>query len=293
MTRSMTAYGRAARATPIGRWVVEIHSVNRKMLDLMVNLPREMLRFDIPLRKRLSEQLQRGKVTARVFLQAEETEASVLSHLPKLKSLKTGWEKLAKELGYQPGAIDLKFLMGQLERTVEEELWEGDGELLAMLEGIVDEALKDLMKMKEREGENLARELELILKGIEGAVETIASRSQEPIEKFRQRLLAHIEEVKKVTPLDEERVQREIIIFSEKFDISEEIARLKSHISQFRVLLSSKEKSVGRSLDFLTQELNREINTIAAKTADGESVRLAVHVKGEVEKIREQVQNIE
>jgi uncharacterized protein (TIGR00255 family) len=279
----MTAYGRAQCLTPSGRWVVEVHSVNRKMLDVHVHLPKELLSLDLEVRKWIGEAVHRGLVTVRVFLEADRVAASVKT----LKHLKKSWEGIAKALGYDPKvAVDLPFLLEKLEAEaplVDEKPLKGD------LEKAVQAALKPYVQMKVVEGQALAKDISRRLKTIRTElkkVEKIAPQLKERYaEKLRERLSAFGEV--------EERVLREIVLYAEKVDGSEEITRLYSHMEQIEEMLNEKKESVGRALDFLMQEMGREIGTLTAKSGDHEISRLAVVIKSEIEKIREQVQNVE
>ncbi len=265
----MTAYGRASLMTPAGRWVVEVHSVNRKQLDMNVSVPREMLSFDMDLRKWVSAQVHRGQVTVRVHVSEE---ALALQNLELLKGLKVGWEKVAVALGYDPKqTVTLPFLAEQLEHSSSQRLIEKEDAVKEQLEKITLEALSLLMAMKEKEGAALARDLQKCLSAIEALLVQVEKRAPETMARSRS----------------EDAAEPQVL------DINEEIVRLHSHIKQFRDVLGSAEKSVGKTLDFIVQEMHREVNTISAKCADVELVSLCVKVKSEVEKIREQVQNIE
>jgi len=279
MLKSMTAYGRAMRRTVAGECVVEIHAVNRKMLDISVHLPREFLFLDLDLRKWVQEEVQRGQVTVRVSFEAARADFL----LPALKNLKTKWEELARGLGYAPDVVDFPFLTEQLER-----LPIAASPLKADLKKAVQAALSAFIAMRGKEGEALAKDLKQRLSTIESVLKKIEKKAPAALERYRKQLQ---EKIKKVA--DDERLIREAVIFAEKVDVAEEITRLYSHLAQFRELLDGKEKSVGRTLDFLTQEMGREINTLSAKAAENDMVRMAVLIRSEVEKIREQVQNIE
>ncbi len=265
----MTAYGRASLMTPTGRWVVEIHSVNRKQLDMNVSVPKEMLSFDMDLRKWIAEKVHRGQITVRVNVSEE---ALVAQNLELLKGLKAGWEKAAHALGYDPEkSVTLSFLAEQLEHASSQHLIEKEGAVKQQLEKVTLEALTHFMAMKEKEGAALAGDLKKCLEALEKLLAQIGKRAPETMARSRT----------------EEEGEPQVL------DIHEELVRLHSHIVQFRDVLGSAEKSVGKTLDFLVQEMHREINTISAKCADVELVSLSVKVKSEVEKIREQVQNIE
>jgi uncharacterized protein (TIGR00255 family) len=286
----MTAYASAMREEGQDRWVVEIHSVNRKGLDIFVHLPKELIRFDVPVRKWVSEELARGQVTVRVHKMGEQGSADY--SVSFLQNLKSSWEQIARELGYDAKQIDLKFLVEQASRKTQE-LVSDDTSLFDVLKEITQAALHELIAMKKREGAALKGDIEMRLGLIEEARAQVEKKAFKTPERHRERLHQRIREEVPLTPEAEERLARELILFAEKIDITEEITRLQSHRKQFEMLLASQEKSVGRTLDFMVQEMNREINTIASKSLDAEISALAVTMKSECEKIREQIQNIE
>lgn len=295
MIKSMTAYGRAKSSSPVARWVVELHSVNRKMLDINVNLPREFLRFDLEVRRWLSDKIQRGQITVRISLEQEDFAKSLSSSLATLKPLKAGWEKVARALGYDPKKeIDLSFLCARMPPVSSMDFGEKEEAVKKALQSTLNSALKELQEMKEREGQHLVKDVKMRLSLIEDGAQKIAKVAPKATENFRKKLLERVQEVAKRQDKEiEERILKEVAIFAEKCDITEELTRLSSHIEQFRHYLASDDKTVGRTLDFLTQELNREINTIASKAQEGKIAHLTVMMKSELEKIREQLQNIE
>ncbi len=286
----MTAYGRASRRAPTGRWVVEIHSVNRKMLDLHVNLPKEFLLFDRDVRKWVGGALQRGQVTVRIFMQEE---GPVPSHYASLlKEQKKNWERIASDLGYDPAqAVNLAFLVAQLQGLSLQEVVQEEEALRSSLKETLEEALEEVLRMKEREGSALGEDILKRLKFLEGCIPQLLEHAPLAAERYREKLRERLREF--AGGECDERILREVVLFAEKLDITEELTRLRSHVEQFYHLLESDEKSVGRTLDFLTQEMHREINTLAAKSSDSEVSFLGVKMKSELEKIREQIQNIE
>lgn len=290
----MTAYSRASVSSPLGRFVVEIHSVNRKMLDFSLYLPKDLLRFDIDVRKWLSKSLERGQITVRLSLQSEGVSGRLFSnYLAQLKSLKEGWEKIAEELSYNPQeVIDLPFLVNQLQTVQVGESEEEEAIKTALKEGI-ESALADLMAMKETEGKALVFDIQKRLKTIEEAVTAVELKKEVPLVHYRKKLLERLKEIGHLDTEVEERVTREVLLLTEKMDVTEELVRMRSHIEQFRHHLRSSEKSIGRTLDFLTQEMQREINTLGSKSADSDLSLYVVKMKSELDKIREQVQNIE
>ncbi len=295
MIKSMTAYSRASVNSLLGKFVIEIHSVNRKMLDISLFLPKELLRFDIEMRKWLAKFLERGQITLRLSLQNEGGSENGFAHIrDQLKMLKEMWEKLSSELGYDTKpAIDLPFLVSQMQSNRIVESKEEEEAIKISLKEAVDAALRDLMQMKETEGKALVTDIQKRLKNIEVNILAIEQKKDLPLLHFQRKIEEKLKEFSQIQPEIEERVAREVALLADKMDVTEEIVRLHAHIDHFRMRLSSSEKAVGRTLDFLTQEMHREINTLGSKSSDGDISFLVVKIKGELDKIREQVQNIE
>ena len=290
MTRSMTAYGRAMskEMQPVS-WIVEIHSVNRKGLDIHMHLAKELLFLDIPLRKEVASAVQRGQITIKVAFKKSKDQAALTTNLKKLK---TYWQKCAQQLDYPIDAIDLPFLLAQMESVPLEEIGLTEEKIETDLKKTLKEAMDSFLKMKEVEGVSLAIDIKKRLKLLAEYLKEVEQETQGAAKKYREKLLLRLEEVAGGS-IDDERILKEVALYAEKIDITEEITRLKSHFEQAESLFSSKEKSIGRTLDFLTQEMLREINTIASKSGDLSVTKRAVLSKAELEKIREQVQNIE
>lgn len=292
--KSMTAYGRASRMTSFGSWVVEIHSVNRKMLDLHIYLPRELLSLDIPIRKYLAESIHRGQVTVRITPQREDkTSAAATSCiLEPLKTLKSSWDSAAKELGYDPDrVVTLEFLVSQLNHSTIPIVADPSNIEKELLQ-ILDEALKGFHEMRTREGSILERDIVERCRMIKDSLRTMKTCSEDSVAVYKDKLTEKLKEAA-VDGLDE-RLAKEVVLFADRIDITEELTRLKSHLEQFDdTLKTSSPKGIGRTLDFLVQEMGREINTIASKSNDMEISKEFVITKSELEKIREQIQNIE
>lgn len=295
MIRSMTAYGRFSKEMPFGRLVVEIHSVNRKMLDLSIYLPKDFLCFEIEVRKWLMTQLERGQVTVRITFQHNGVGATIdQDALRQLQTIKAGWEKIASKLGFDPKKeIDLKFLVDQMQVVSLVDQENDDTAVREALKDAVFGALKELMRMKELEGKVLADDMQGRLSLIQNLLKKIETKKERPLLRYQQKIRERLQEVGPLTGEVEDRVHREIALLAEKADVTEEIVRANSHIEQFHIHLKTAEKAIGRTLDFLVQEMNREANTLAAKSMETEISLAAVNIKSELEKIREQVQNIE
>lgn len=283
----MTAYGRASVATPLGQVALEIQSVNRKVLEISISLPKELLSFELELRKWIAAQVERGQVSVRLSLQSGRVPAA-----PQLKKLKAFWEEAAKALGYKPKeVVTFEFLARQLERELPQEALPPG--MKRALEKLAEEALKELIQMKLKEGKSLIAALEKCLHEFEQALSKVVQLSKHSSKHYHQKLLERIGELGARATAEDERIVKEVALFAERVDITEEIDRLRSHTDQFKQLFKSSERSIGRTMDFLVQEMQREVHTIASKTAETEVSKLTIAMRGELEKIREQVQNIE
>ncbi len=292
MLMSMTGFGRSVFEAPFGRVVVEIQSVNRKYLEMFVSLPKEFGRFENDIRKWLSEAISRGQISVRVHVMPSA--AAVQESLPSielLRELKFGWERIAQQLQIDPKSIDLPFLMQYLPSQSKLDL--AKDEDLPVIHRCVDEALQGLVQMKKAEGKALAKDLTDRLKLLESHLAQIEQLAPDSSKKVREKLLEKMGEILKAGPETEERLFREAALMAERADVAEEITRLKSHFKQFQELFSPKAGGVGRKMDFLVQEMGREINTIGSKTAEAKISYLVVDMKSELDRIREQIQNIE
>jgi len=288
MTRSMTAYARVLSEEVGGlSWVCEIHSVNRKVLDLHLHLSKELLFLDIELRKMLSSAVHRGQINVKIhFRNGTRGQAT----LPLLKKLKKEWIAISKELGFDTAQVDLPFLLEQAGRiSLEDSL---GPKVQSEIKNTLKRALDTFIKMKEAEGKALAEDIKKRLKILLDLTSKIEKQAESGPAKYREKLIEKLSDLLRSAEEDE-RVLKEVALFAEKIDVTEELIRLRSHIKQIEDLFQAREKSIGRTLDFLTQEMLREINTIASKSQDLSITKMAVEGKAELEKIREQVQNIE
>ncbi len=291
MLKSMTAYGRKQVTSSVGRVVVEIQSVNRKFLDLSVNLPRELSCFDPEVRKWTGQQIQRGKVTVSLkFFPLDDGPVRIEANLPLARSIAAAWETLCGS-GIASGPLTSEALLrqdGVLTTTVEIEDASAYRELLREA---FDGAMADYQEMQKNEGRELEADILARGKLIGEMIEKIAPYTAGACDRFRDKLLERIGDLVEGADADD-RILREVALYAEKLDIEEELTRARSHLQQLEKLLK-KEKPVGKTLDFLLQELFRETNTIASKSSHVEISELVVTMKAELERIREQVQNVE
>jgi len=288
----MTGFGRFSVEASFGKLTLEIQSVNRKHLEIAVSLPKEYARFEPELRKWVSEKVSRGQISIRAYIAASLASApSLLPPFELLSSYKKGWEELAEKLGYEKSCVDLPFLTSQLPILSLAET--AKDEDLAAFERCIKGAIQGLISMKQTEGKALSFDIEQRLHLMEEHVASIETLVPDATRRLKQKMRERVlEAISHLTDADERGILREIALFAEKVDIAEEITRLRSHIVQFRNLLTSP-YPIGRKMDFLVQEMGREINTVGSKSLEAKISHLVVEVKSELEKIREQIQNIE
>ncbi len=288
----MTGYGRAEQTIDGWQITIEIAAVNRKQTDIVLHLPSGLAALEADLKKQIAQQVLRGRATARVTIESTDSGSSEI-HLDE--SLATQYLTLIQSLEKQSGrailtsGADLLRVPGAF--TFESKNLPAD-ELQDSIGKVLTEGLDALIKMQDAEGKNLHEDLEARLKFIENKLEQIAAASPAVVERYRKNLHQRLTEAGLDLDLNDERLLREIGLFADRCDVSEEITRAKSHIKQFRTYMNA-EDAVGRSLDFLCQEFNREVNTIGSKANDAQLAQHVVETKTELEKIREQVQNIQ
>jgi uncharacterized protein (TIGR00255 family) len=280
--KSMTAYGSGRCDSDLGSYQIELSSLNRKNLEVHVYCAQNP-RLEHVLRQWLTPYADRGLVHLRVILPNLYEMEQEISQLRKLKK---AWDQVALELGYPPGqAIDLRFLLERLSERPQENLYPGE----EVLRAAFDEAVAAWNSMREVEGSLLSKEIDSYLSSLEGRIAKIRLLFPEAIARSHEKLLKRLEMIR--CDGNPERVEREVALIAGKWNIEEEVTRLLSHITQIRQVMM-RQGSVGKVLDFLAQELQRELNTLGAKFEDLEGIRLVIEMKGIVENIREQFQNI-
>ena len=292
--KSMTGYGRGECARDGFKITVELGAVNRRQSEISVNLPRELELLEAQVRDAINAQVARGRVTARISVHASEGKNSAQLHInkPLAEAYATELGKLAKHLKLSGGVSLDQILRAPGVFQSDEELVEAET-IWPAVEKALKPALASLVKMREREGAHLAEDLTARIGIMHESVEKIQKQAPQTAENYRRQLLDRIKNagIENVAP-DDERLMREIVLFADRSDISEELTRLQSHFKQFEDCRKSKEP-VGRTLDFLAQEMNREINTIGSKANDAAISSEVVTLKAELEKFREQAQNVE
>lgn len=294
MIQSMTGYGRGEAALNGRKITVEVRSVNNRYLDCGVKMPRAYIFAEDAVKTRVGKAISRGKVD--VFINIVQTEGESMSVAVNEELAASYINALEKLIVMGGGVIENRFRATELARfpdvlTVEKK----DEDLEAVAADIctvLDLALEDFNRMRQREGEKLAEDILNRAGVIEEYTAKVEERSPQTVAEYRARLESKMQEVLANTQLEESRILTEAAIFADKIAVDEETVRLRSHLGQLREMLA-KGGATGRKLDFLIQEFNRETNTIGSKCNDIEISRMVVDMKAEIEKIREQVQNIE
>lgn len=295
MPRSMTGYGRGEAVLYDRRFVAEMKSVNHRYSDITIKLPRVLNPFEDRLRKKVALQAARGKVD--VYISFESFSQSDI----KISLNETVADAYVEQLNSAAARYGLKnddslsLIMSfpdviQIDKSMDEAV------LLQMHEGVeaaLDLAVTQFVEMRETEGAALVRDMSAKIVCISGLVERVITRTPQVLEEYRGRLREKLEETLEGVGIDENRILAESVIFADRCCVDEELTRLSSHLKQFGKVLCGSAGAVGRKLDFLVQEINREINTIGSKSNDLEITQLVVELKTEAEKIREQVQNLE
>ncbi|MDI1241198.1 MAG: YicC family protein [bacterium] len=291
--RSMTGFGRGSASGENFSVNVELKTVNNRFLDVNLRLSGELQQLESRLKQLIGERLSRGRVE--VNLQYDESdEITYELNRPMIAGYLAAMKQMQEEFSLN-GEPDLN-VVARLPNVVVPKKDEIDPTFLEGIESALSDALDDLEKMREKEGELLKAELGSLIDGIDGRLPSIESESANVAEEYRIRLTKRIGDMiaksESQIELDQGRLAQEISYLADRADISEEITRLRTHLGHFRSIMSD-EKEVGKRLDFLTQELNREANTITSKTSNMSVKENALQIKSDIEKIREQVQNIE
>lgn len=291
MIKSMTGYGKANLSEKAREYQVEIKSVNHRYLDISVKMPRILSYLEEEVKKEIASQVKRGKIDVFISFENNSTEGKEIKinteiakiYIDELKKLAKQEEISANievtDISKFPDVLSIQ--NNQEDETIQNELLQ-----------TVRKATQKLVQMREVEGSKIAEDLLIRIKTIQEKVKEISSLSTGLIEEYVVKLEGRIKEILKNQEVDEARLAQEVVIYADKCSVEEEVTRLKSHISQFEKLLNS-EEAIGKKLDFIIQEMNRETNTIGSKANNLEITNDVIDVKTELENIREQIQNIE
>ena len=288
----MTGYGKGEAPAPNGNFLVEIRSVNHRYGEISVRLPRSFYALENEVKRQVASTLKRGKIDISV----QWDESSAANAAPQLdmavaRGYYEAYSRLAKELNLPQDAAP-SFIMSQKGVMKEAAGALDETELQPQLLAAVQAAVAALDGMRNREGEALAEDLQTRRRQIAEWTTLIGERTPQVVLEYRQKLKVRLEQLLEGAEMDESRLAQEVALLADRSDITEELVRLSSHFSQFDEALRSSEP-VGRKLDFLMQEMNREVNTIGSKSNDAGITNLVIRIKAEMEKMREQVQNVE
>lgn len=292
MIRSMTGYGRRQAPWAGGTVIVEVRSVNHRFCEIAVRLPRGLASLEDTLKEQIHRRCARGRIDVTVSLSGRgETRRTVSLDRQLAKQYHRLLEQLRKEFRLA-GTIDVGLLAGLRDIIIVDEQPVADKALRTLIARLVAGAISDLDRMRRREGTALARHLNELLAGIERELAQIAARIPLAVREYYDRMKGRIGKLLQPGQADPGRLEQELAVFADRCDVSEEQARLQSHLRQFRDTMKGQEP-VGKTLDFLLQEMGREVNTIGSKANDAQIAQHVVRIKGELEKLREQVLNIQ
>ena len=293
MIRSMTGYGKQSLIVEKREYQVEIKSVNHRYLDINIKLPKSISYLEDTIKKEISEKIKRGKIDVFITFEDNGQEGKNITINKELAKL---YIEQLKELAQEEKILDnievmdIAKLPDILTIKNNEEDEKIQNELIQATEG----AINKIIEMKNTEGSKIEQDLLQRINKIENKIVEISAKSTGLIEEYVVKLEKRIQEILKTEELDKSRLAQEVVIYADKCSIEEEITRLKSHIFQFRNLISNNNnETIGKKLDFLIQEMNRETNTIGSKANNLEITNGVIDIKTELEDIREQIQNIE
>ena len=292
MIRSMTGYGKQSLIVEKREYQVEIKSVNHRYLDINIKLPKSISYLEDTIKKEISAKIKRGKIDVFITFENNSQEGKNITinkelaklYIEQLKQLAQE-EKISSNIE----VMDIAKLPDILIVKNDEEDEKIQNELIEVVQG----AISKIIEMKNIEGNKIEQDLLQRIDKIENKIVEISAKSTGLIEEYVVKLEKRIKEILKTEELDKSRLAQEVVIYADKCSIEEEVTRLKSHIYQFRNLISNNNETIGKKLDFLIQEMNRETNTIGSKANNLEITNGVIDIKTELEDIREQIQNIE
>lgn len=292
MIKSMTGFGRAEVLDETHKFTIELKTVNHRYLDLSVRLPRQLGFFETCVRNYLKKYLLRGKVDVFVFYEDYSPQKVLLTYNQELaKQYLEYFNQMEKEFHVE-NDITLSTLAGLPEIFVMEQQTQDEDSLWKLLQTGLQQAVDSVIQARELEGGHLKEDILRKLDSMEEKMERIEARAPQLLTAYREKLEAKTAELLQDAQIEESRIAAEVVLYADKICCDEETVRLRSHIKNMGQVLAEGE-SVGRKLDFIAQEMNREANTILSKANDLEISNIAIDLKTEIEKIREQIQNIE
>lgn len=292
MIRSMTGYGQGRGTVQGCRLEVELRSVNHRFSEITLKLPKPLLFLEPEVKKRLKERFLRGRLDLLATLnETKESTRRLEIDLALAKQYRRALQELKSRLKLK-GDIDLNLLTDFRNLITVEERPSGHKHLVTVFYRLLNQAGNRLDRMRQKEGRTLAGDLTRRLERIGRSVGHIKRRAPNVLTEYRRRLKKRVKWLSKGTTLDSQRLEQEVALYATRCDITEEMTRIESHLSQFKAMIMSRE-TVGRSLDFLIQEMHREINTTGSKANDADISRQVILIKSELERLREQIQNVE
>lgn len=293
MIKSMTGFGRAEVVTKERKITIELKSVNHRYLDLSIKMPRKLNFLEGAVRNLMKTYIQRGKVDVYITYEDYTLDNGSLKYNRELASeyitcLKQMQQDFDLDYDIKVSTLSRypEVLVMEEQSVDEEALWES-------LEPPLREACEKFVQTRILEGRNLEKDLIGKLDSLEEKVLRVEARSPEVVNAYRTKLEAKVSELLEDTQIDDNRIAAEVILFSDKICNDEETVRLHSHIRNMKKMLTTEKEGIGRKLDFMAQEMNREANTIISKSSDLEISNIAIDLKTEIEKVREQIQNVE
>lgn len=292
MIRSMTGFGRGEAQSQGREFLVEIKSVNHRYCDIFIKIPKHLSFLEDKVREAIGKSMSRGKIDVYVSYENRGEDSKTLSLDEPLAKAYIKTAELLRDKFNLKDDISVS-LVSKFPDIVKIEKADEDEEILSsLLNAALDKAIQSLIVMRENEGSELKNSLLEKINNVENIIKDISVRAPEVVREYKQKLETRIKELLEQQTIDENRIAMEVAVFADRCSIDEEIVRLGSHIIQFREALKL-DIPVGRKLDFVVQEMNREVNTIGSKANDLSITKNVIEIKSEIEKIREQIQNIE
>ena len=293
MIKSMTGFGRCELADGERKFTIEMKGVNHRYLDVNIRMPKKLNFFETAIRNLLKQSVSRGKVDIFITYEDLSEGQAVLKYNETLaKEYLVCLKQMEESFGLE-NDIRVSTLSRYPEvLTMEEQALDAE-EIWNVLKKAMEGALEQFVETRIMEGENLKKDILSKLDGMQKLVAYIEERSPEIVKEYREKLEENVKELLEDSQIDDGRIAAEVVIFADKICTDEEVVRLKSHISHMQEVLRSEESGIGRKLDFIAQEMNREANTILSKANDLEVSNCGIDLKTEIEKVREQIQNIE
>lgn len=294
MINSMTGFGRGEAQGPNYKVAVEMKSVNHRYIDISLKMPRKLNAYEANLKAVLKEYICRGKVDIYISIEnISGTDVNIRYNADIAKKYLSVLREMSQQFGLEDD-IRVSTLSRYPEVLMTEELEPEEDELFRVTEDAFGKACRQIAAARKSEGERLKNDLLEKLDGMSGMIEYITSHSDDILRDYRNKLLEKVKEVLGDVSIDEGRIATEVVIYADKICVDEEMVRLKSHIQSMKdTLLAGSEEGIGRKLDFIAQEMNREANTTLSKANNLEISQMAIDLKTEIEKVREQIQNIE